>query len=392
MAEAGTKRDCMVVGVLAAQGIARDLADDLAEDLPTALRDRFDGAQWRAEVTVTPPVEPTATSRELVEAVRRHLLSEGWDLGIGLTDLPLRAGHRPVSAHASATHGVGLVSVPALGAVRLRRRLRSAVLHVVDGLLGEAVGRGAGRSGRDARMSGRLRELASPLGRARGADDGTIRFAGATLRGNARLLLGMIRANRPLQLLARLSGALLGALGTAAVALASSNFWSLADGMSWARLILLTLASVVLIVVALVLAHGLWERAVSPVARERVMLFNFATVATLSLGVAALYLALFVIDLAAAAALIPPSQFTSNIRHDAGLDSYVKLAWLVASLATVGGALGSLVESDDAVRAATYGSHADARTEAGEDAGAADGASPDERAGDRVAEEPAVER
>jgi hypothetical protein len=390
MADAATTgerpRDCMVIGVLAAQGIARDLAEDLADDLPHELGERFDGVRWRAEVTVAPRVEPTATSRDLVEAVRRHLLSEGWDLGIGLTELPLRAGHRPVSAHASATHGVGLVSVPALGAVRLRHRLRSAVLHVVEGLLGESVGRGGRRDGRDTRMGGRLRELGSPLGRARVRDDGTIRFAGATLRGNARLLFGMIRANRPLQLVARLSGALLAALGTAAVALASSNFWSLADGMSWPRLIFLMVASVVMIVVALVLAHGLWERAVAPLARERVMLFNFATVATLSLGVAALYLALFGIDFAAAAALIPPSEFTRNIQHDAGVDAYLKLAWLVASVATVGGALGSLVESDDAVRDATYASHADARTEAGEDAGGADDASADERARDRVAE------
>jgi hypothetical protein len=381
------QRECMVIGVLAAQGIASDLAEGLAEDLPPELRERFDGVEWRAEVTLAPPVEPTATSRELVETVRRHLLSEGWDLGIGLTELPLRAGHRPVSAHASATHGVGLVSVPALGAVRLRRRLRSAVLHVVEGLLGESVGRGGQRDGREARMGDRLRELGSPLGRARVRDDGTIRFAGATLRGNARLLFGMIRANRPLQLVARLSGALLAALGTAAVALASSNFWSLADGMGWPRLILLMLASVVMIVVALVLAHGLWERAITPVARERVMLFNLATVATLSLGVAALYLALFVINLVGGAALIPPSQFEVNIHHDASVGAYLKLAWLVASLATVGGALGSLIESDDAVRAATYASHPDVRTEdARDEATAADDDSADERPGDRVAD------
>jgi hypothetical protein len=389
MAEAATigdQPDRMVIGVLSAQGIARDLAEDLADDLPGELGDRFGGVEWRAEVVHAPPAEPTATSRELVDAVRRHLLARGWDLGIGLTELPLRAGRRPVSAHASATHGVGLVSVPALGAVRLRRRLRSAVGHVVEGLLGESVGRGGGRAGRTARMGGRLRELGSPLGRARMDDDGTIRFAGATLRGNARLLVGMIRANRPLQLVVRLSGALLTALGTAAVALASSNFWSLADGMTWPRLVVLMVASVVLIVVALVLAHGLWERADAPRARERVMLFNFATVATLALGVAALYLALFVIDLAAGVALIPPAQFDDQVGHAVGVDGYLRLAWLVASLATVGGALGSLVESDDAVREATYASHADARTEAGEADDPAGDASADERAGDSVAD------
>jgi hypothetical protein len=350
------RRGRLVVGILAAPGIARDLADDLGDDLPRELGERFPDIEWRAEVAPAPPAEPTATSRELVDTVRRRLLSRRWDIGVGLTDLPLRAGRRPVSAHASATHGVGLVSVPALGAVGLRRRLRRAVA-----------------------------ELASPLGRARVREDGTVRFVSATLRGNLRLLVGMIRANRPLQLIARLSGALVAALGTAAVALASSNFWTLADGMGWLRLVLLTLASVAVIVVALVLAHGLWERAEHPAARERVVLFNLATVVTLGLGVAALYVALLVADLAAGATLIPPSQFESNVRHPVGAAEYVKLAWLTASVATVGGALGSLVESDDAVRAATYASHADARTEAeAEDEGDDDSAH--ERAGDRVAE------
>jgi hypothetical protein len=74
------------------------------------------------------------------------------------------------------------------------------------------------------------------------------------------------------------------------------------------------------------------------------------------------------------------------VGHAVGVDGYLRLAWLVASLATVGGALGSLVESDDAVREATYASHADARTEAGEADDPAGDASADERAGDSVAD------
>lgn len=44
-----------------------------------------------------------------------------------------------------------------------------------------------------------------------------------------------------------------------------------------------------------------------------------------------------------------------------------KLAWLVASLASLGGALGSMVESDTSVREAAYRSRADERTEALDD-------------------------
>ena len=40
--------------------------------------------------------------------------------------------------------------------------------------------------------------------------------------------------------------------------------------------------------------------------------------------------------------------------HDATVRDYLVLAWLVASAATVGGALGSGLESEESIRAATY--------------------------------------
>jgi uncharacterized membrane protein HdeD (DUF308 family) len=263
-----------------------------------------------------------------------------------LTDLPLRAGRRPVTAHASAAHGVGLVSVPALGAVGRDRRLRAAVVRLVERLLREGEDRSA--------VSRRLHELASPLGHARQRDDGTIRFVGAALRGNLRLLVGMVRANEPTKLIVRMSRALVVALGTAAVAMVASDVWRLADGTSWPRLLALGALSVVATTVALVLAHGLWERAPAPRARERVIVFNLATWTTLALGVLTLYAALFAITLLGAAAIVAPGVLQDAVGHDVDAGEYLRLACLTASLATVGGALGSMIESDLTVRDAAY--------------------------------------
>jgi uncharacterized membrane protein len=302
-----------------------------------------------------------------VDTLRRRLLDEDWDLAIGITDLPLRSGRRPVTAHASASHGVGLLSLPGLGGLRVGRRARRAAVHVVEGLVGESVGVAGDDGGRAGRLSRRLKELASPLGHAQAREDGSIRFVGAALTGNLRLLMGMVRANQPWRVIVRLSRALVGALGTGAFALASSNVWQLADGMSWARLLGLAVLSVVVTCVALVLYHDLWERAATPEARERVILFNITTVCTLALGVTALYLALFMIFGISGAALIPPDVFRENVQHSAGVGEYAKLAWLTATLASVGGALASMVESDESVREAVYRNRADERTEALED-------------------------
>ncbi|MCW3064180.1 MAG: hypothetical protein JWN32_1352 [Solirubrobacterales bacterium] len=359
----------VVVGLVAPTPDARELAAELAEELPEELARRFPGHEWRIVVDEADPAEPSASSDELVDRVRRLMLEEGWQIGIGLTDIPLRTRRRPVSAFASPSHGVALVSVPAFGAIGRKRRVKRAIAHVIEGVLGEPVAE-RGRTDADAtrlRIARRLRELSSPLAHARRHEDGTVKFMAATVVGNLRLLVGMVRANQPSRVIVRLSRALVGALGTGAASLATANIWELADAMAWPRLVAAGVASVVATCTALVIAHHLWERAAAPEARERVMLFNFATCATLTLGVLSLYAALFVITAAAAGSLIPPHLLGQKIGHGAGVGDYLRLAWLVASLATIGGALGSLVESDAAVRAAAYTNWDDVRTESAED-------------------------
>jgi hypothetical protein len=67
-----------------------------------------------------------------------------------------------------------------------------------------------------------------------------------------------------------------------------------------------------------------------------------------------LYAALFAITAVAEAALISPSALERQLAHPVDIGDYLKLAFLTASLATIGGALGSLIESDLAVRNAAY--------------------------------------
>jgi hypothetical protein len=75
---------------------------------------------------------------------------------------------------------------------------------------------------------------------------------------------------------------------------------------------------------------------------------------TIALGTAALYVALFVVSLLGAAALIYPAALKESVGHGVGVGDYLRLAWLVATIATVGGVLGSLIDSDTAIRNAVY--------------------------------------
>jgi hypothetical protein len=360
-------RERMVLGLLAAPGVTHDLAEQLAEQLPGLLRARFPDVEWETVVAVEALAgSPAGIGTDLAKLARQRMLREGWQLAIVLTDLPLRVGRRLVTAQASVTLGVGVLSVPALGAVALEDRVGNAVLRLVERLMAQRMARrdrhqhaARRRPGTRLWMHARLEELASPMGHAHMPDDGTVLFVTAPVPGNLRLLLGMVRANRPWQLIAGLSRALVTALGTAAFALTSPGIWLLMNGMHWPRLLALSIGSVLAICVTLVVVHELWERSPGPGSRRRVLLINLATVLTITVGMVTHYLALFVICTVAAAALIPPSVFQMQIRHEIGAADYLKLAWLVTSLATIGGALGAAVENESAVREAAYGYRSD---------------------------------
>jgi hypothetical protein len=277
-------------------------------------------------------------------------------MAVCMTDAPLRIGRRPVLADASATHGVALISLPALGGVQTRRRARDAVVRLVDGLVGESLELGKDGSGRRERVSHRIASLAAPIRAVEPPDDEVdLRFVAAVVRGNLRLLAGMVRANRPWRLIVRLSRALAAAAAAVVFALVSSDLWLLAAALSWPRLLVLTVLSVGATVLWLIVSHRLWEPRQGRGSRQQTVLFNVATTLTLLLGVASLYAALFGLTIAMAALVIDAGVLGRALGHDADLGDYVALAWMASSLATIAGGLGAGLESDEAVREAAYG-------------------------------------
>jgi hypothetical protein len=346
-------RTRIAIGLIGAPGLPVELAQGLAEDLEERLDSLYPDAEWRVPLVTDGLVTPPAAATDLIDAAHDRLLREDWELAVCLTDLPLRIGRRPVVGHASPTHRVALVSVPALGSVRLRRRALDVVLDLVDTILGEVSGdEHEGGRGRRERVRRRLVDLSEF------ADEdpahGPTGLAALASGGRLRLLGGMVRANRPWRLTARLYRALIAALATAAFALVTFDIWRISASLEPIRLGLVMLLSIGITVVSLIAAHDLWERSRPERARDQVILFNAATALTVIIGILSLYLVLFAVTLAGAALLITPDAFSNALRSDVGVGDYLLLAWLASSLATVGGALGAGLESDVAIREAAY--------------------------------------
>jgi hypothetical protein len=343
----------LVVGLLASPGPAAELTAGLVAEVADRLAAHLPGAQWKVEFVIDRLVEPPTDLAEVISAGRRMLLDRGWHLVVCVTDLPLQTARRPVIAHVSAAHGVAVLSLPALGPVAVRRRAVETIVRLAGHLLGDT-GQAADGGGRRRPMARVVRRRMLELGRPAELREHGIGLVARVVTGNIWLLLGMLRANRPWRLAARLVRAMVAAVAVGVLALVTSDIWRLAGYVGTLRLTIIGLGSIAATSVTIMIGTGLWERSPRRSAREQVILFNIVTAVTVGIGVAVLYAAIFVAMLAAALLLVPASLLSSVLGHPAGVADQVQLAWLATSLATLGGALGAALETRETVREAAY--------------------------------------
>lgn len=331
--------------LVADPGVASEIAQELAAKLPQQLRRRVRAdVDWRVTARTVPLVADEQLDVSSAADVVRPLLPEGdWEAGVLLTDLPRRAGLRPVSVEVSPADRVALVSLPALGSWRMRRRARRVVAEVVRMLTRER-----------ADLAPSLEE-AGRLEASGAGEDGLERFIVPGLRGHLSLVTGMVRANRPWRLFATLSRALAGVFATAAFGLVNNSTWTLSSGMDVGRLIGASVVSLLALTAWIIIDHELWERPHGSLSRSFSRLYNTVTCVTITSGVLSLYVILFFTLFGVSKLILTPSAFGTVIGEDATVHDYAVLAWFVSSMGMVGGAFGSGLEDDGTVRNAAYG-------------------------------------
>jgi hypothetical protein len=323
--------------LIADPGAPAEIAERLSDSLPTALTDGPADDKWDVSVRRHAyPIDEHTKVSEVVGTIEPD--GETEDIVIYLTDLPRRQGTTPVIADISVPDRFGVISIPGLGGAFIDRRVRSLARAVVAEVTCQA-------SKQDAPVK-RLKRV---------QDDDAVHYLAPSAVSRLRLLAGMVYANRPWRLVTGMSKVMMAAFAAGAVSLAYPTIWQLSDTMGPWRLSAATILATVALIAWLIVEHELWERPQSSDERERALLYNASTVVTLTIGVIVFHVGLYILLLLTAWWTLPPQLVDQNIGHPVGVSTLLSMAWLVAAVATLGGALGSGMEDDEAVKAAAYG-------------------------------------
>ncbi|MGW0891571.1 5,10-methylene-tetrahydrofolate dehydrogenase [Saccharopolyspora sp. NPDC002578] len=344
-----------VLGLVTDPDMPTEIGSRLAQRITDWLGERT-GEAWTVEVVSDPVTAGEADSEEILQAVQAYLSERDWSYAICLTDLPLLLEQSPLLADASSQRKVALVSLPALGGLQPYRRVRQVITQLLNDLI--SGNDGSGQASSDHHMASWWTDKLAPIRRSSPPTENIdVRYQASRIRGWIRLVSGMVRANRPWQLIWGLSSALAAALAAAGFGLFTSTVWQVGDVLGPLRSIGATVFSLGLMTVWLIASHKLWERVGRRADRDRrlAVLYNASTVTTLVIGVACLYLVVYVTNLIAAVFILDSSVVASMLGHATGWTTYAQLAWMVSSMALIAGALGSSLESDAAVRQAAYG-------------------------------------
>lgn len=347
-----------IVGLVADPGLPTEIAEQICDTLPDLLSAAV-SAEVNWEVKVLTRELPLDDHGQIV--IWKHgdkiTSKEGWDFMVCLSDMARTLDSRFVISDVNHAHRAGLVSLPALGPIRLRQHASNGVVRVLRVLLDDSLQpeRTSGSDGRALRrLTGNVR---SPVRQETTDEHGhTISYLPLRGgRGNIRMLSGMVRINRPWRLVPSLSSAFAAAAATAAFGVFFSGIWSLADTMTPLRLIIINFLSVAAMIAWLIIYNGLWERPAGQKRRRDAAVYNSATVSTVAIGVTCFYALAFGLIAVCTAVVIPPSYMAATLGHPATWSDYLSLAWLATSMGTIAGALGSSFEDDSAIRQATYG-------------------------------------
>jgi len=359
------------LGIIAAPNLPANIAEDLKNEVADLLSYTIDDrVEWKVESLIDPLIGVAENTNEILDKVVNIKKEYGWNYAICLTDLPLYSGKHLVVADASIENSVAQISIPVFGFMPMRSRIKKAFIQ----LMGELYYR---YSPKDpfttdvVHMKPFLKEYKnkkfpkpktlslSLTERVEVADNEQVDvryMIKSRIIGRMRVLAGMTFANRPWTALFSFNKLITLSFATGTYISIFPTPWQLSIAYSPGRFIAVMILAILGTVIWVIFSHELWEKPTEKGKKRWRDLYNWTTFTTLGVIIISNYIMLFIIFLAAIAVFVPPSLFEAwtGLDEEPTPEYYFALVWLITSLGTLAGAIGTGIEDEGKIRDITY--------------------------------------
>lgn len=350
--------------------IAHAIKESLEEELSAYVANGE--LEWKVEVIVDLLTGAAENVKDILDETERLKSQYEWNFAVSLTDLPIYNGNSIVLADAEIDKCIAQVSLPSFGWRPTPKRVKNTIILMVKELYFrqhyeyeqyDLAQKGIGPLNPNRKRSflnrlektfhfSSIRRIESP----ECIEGNSVRFiVNPKLNGLFRILFGMTIANRPWSILPAFKSVVAIAFATGAYGLIFPTLWKLSTTYEGARFIGLMLTAIIGMAIWIIFSHDLWEKKKKGEETNRLRwLYNCTTLLTLGTSVMMYYFLLFFLFLIAVSVFVPPDLFQAEAGTDIGPLNYLKLAWLVTSVATFAGAIGAGLENPERVRKSAY--------------------------------------
>ncbi|MFB9860150.1 hypothetical protein ACFPFV_11580 [Salinicoccus siamensis] len=341
----------VVVGLITAPGLPEELIKDMLEDLSELSSKHIDDkVDWQFDYQTNPlaaSAEFIDQTFEKAEAIRED---NQWDLAIAISDLPSISSNKIVVSEVNYEQTISLLSVPSLGAIRVKKKLQNLLMHHITWLHRKDLS----ETPEGIRLSfiNQITEVSTSEDEV--SNKRYIRKS--TVAGWSKLVAGMTLMNEPWTALNNLKTIVALSFATGTYISIFSIPWELSLDYSLWRFMMLTFIAIFGVVGWLIYAHDLWELVSSKNQRSYRHLYNFTTMATLLFITIVNYLVVYLLLIISVIVFVPMGLFENwtRIEPDVEWTDYLNLVWFSASVGVLAGALGSTVEDEGTIQNVTY--------------------------------------
>ncbi|MCD2137711.1 CopD family protein [Salinicoccus halitifaciens] len=343
----------MVVGVVSAPGLPEKFLRDIMESL-----NELEGPSMEEDIDwdIDFKTDPLASSAEYINEIFDRLGSiqkeNDWDMAIAVTDLPSISNKKVVLSEFDYDRKLSLVSVPAIGVFRNKKKLETLLVHHMEILYGK----GSEEDTEDVQP-----DFINRIASVKSIDEEDERhryILKSTVGGWLRLIGGMTSLNEPLTEFRNFRTIVALAFATGTYISIFRTPWELSLDYSAWRLILLMVIAVAGMVGWLIYAHNLWEMRSSRNQPAYRRLYNFTTLLTLLILTLVSYAVVSLLLTISILTFVPMGLFETwtdpNVELNVEWHDYLDLIWFAASAGILAGAFGSTVEEEDKIRNITY--------------------------------------